>query len=99
MGNIIVFIALQMKHAYQKCLKPCEETTYKDSVAKMVEPIYLKEGNNTALFDVFMTDPTGFNVRRVEKEVLVVGEVMNQQSGHISSCMHSKQSTKLFCTK
>ena len=65
------FIALQMKHAYQKCLKPCEETTYKDSVAKMVEPMYLKEGNNTALFEVFMTDPTGFNVRRVEKEVLV----------------------------
>ena len=60
------FIAMQMDHAYQECLKPCEETTYKDSVAKLVEPMYLKEDKNTALFDVFMT-----NVRRVEKEVLV----------------------------
>ena len=59
-------IVTQMFHAYQKCLKPCEETTYKDSVVKLVEPMYLKEGKNTAFFDLFMS-----NVRRVEKEVLV----------------------------
>ena len=64
------FISMQMENAYQKCLKPCEETTYKDSITKLVEPMYLKEGKNTALFDVFMTNPV-INVRRVEKEVLV----------------------------
>ena len=60
------FIGIQIKHAYQKCLKPCEESTYKDSVAKLVEPMYLKEDKNTAFFDVFMS-----NVQRTEKEVLV----------------------------
>ena len=60
------FIAKQMEHAYQNCLKPCEETTYKDSVAKLVEPMYLTEGKNKALFDIFMS-----NVQKVEKEVLV----------------------------
>ena len=60
------FIGMQMQHAYQKCLKPCEETTYKNSIAKLVEPMYLKVDKNTALFDIFMT-----NIQRVEKEVLV----------------------------
>ena len=60
------FIAKQMEYAYEKCLKPCKETTYKDSITKLVEPVYLKEGKNTALFDVYMS-----NVQRVEKEVLV----------------------------
>ena len=55
-----------MEHAYQECLKPCEEITYKDSIAKLAESMYLKEGKNTALFTVVMT-----NVQRVEKEVLV----------------------------
>ena len=60
------YIAKQMEHAYQKCLKPCKETTYKDSVAKLVEPMYLKEGKNIAFFEIFMS-----NVQKVEKEVLV----------------------------
>ena len=60
------FISTQMGHAYQKCLKPCQETSYIDSVTKLVEPMYLNEGKNTAYFDVVMD-----NVQRVEKEVLV----------------------------
>ena len=56
----------RMELAYQECLKPCKETTYKDSVAKLVEPMYLKDDKNTALFDIFLS-----NVQKVEKEVLV----------------------------
>jgi hypothetical protein len=59
-------IVKRMELAYQECLKPCKETTYKDSVAKLVEPMHLKDDKNTALFDIFLS-----NVQKVEKEVLV----------------------------
>ena len=60
------FISTKLNQGYLKCLKPCKETSYKDSETKLAEPVYLKEGKNMAYIDVIMN-----NVRRIEKEVLV----------------------------
>ena len=60
------FISTQMGHAYQKCLKPCKETSYKASETKLAEPIYSKKRKNAAYFDFVFN-----SVQTVEKEVLV----------------------------
>ena len=58
--------AMELKQGYLNCPKPCKGTSYKDSVAKLAEPIYAKEGKNRADFVLSMNP-----IRRIEKEVLV----------------------------